>query len=458
MTHFALLPELLELLDAGDHAALEEAIDAVHPAEVADALAELRDAELWRFLSALPHQQAAEIFPHFELDRQVELATGAHSQAMARLLEDLPHDDRADLVQRLDPEVAEQILPQVARAEREDIRKLTSYPEGTAGAVMSSDYARVRPDVTVAQALEQVRIQAPTKETIYYVYVVDERRRLGGFVSLKDLILARPAQLVSEVMHEDVLSVSVDEDQEEVARNIEKYDLLAIPVVNGDGQMVGIITHDDAMDVIRQEQQEDIEKFMAIGGEHQLEDYLGSSAREHFRRRVGWVVALGVLGLVSGLIVQRFEDILSQLVILAAFMPMVADTGGNTGSQSATLVVRALALDRLNPRNLLTVLWKEFRVSIGLGLALALVTFGRVLVLDVGEIPPELTVLRVGGAISLALGLQVVSATLIGAFLPLVAAAAKLDPAIVASPALTTVVDITGLLIFFTTASMLLPL
>jgi magnesium transporter len=457
MVNPILAPELLELLDSGDRDGLRDAIEAVHPAQMADFIAALDDADIWRLLSAIDRTLAAETFSHFELDRQVELASGANRQAMARMLEELPHDDRADLVQRLDPQVAEQILPLVAKAEREDIRKLASYEQGTAGALMSSDYATLRPTMAVAQALEQVRIQAPTKETVYYIYVVDDAHRLIGFVSLKDLILARPQQLVRDVMHEDVLSADVSEDQEPVARKIEKYDLLAIPVVNGDRRLVGIITHDDAFDVIRQEQQEDMEKFMAITGEHEAGEYLRTPAWVHFRNRAVWVVALAVLGLVSGLIVQSFEGLLLQFTILAAFMPMLADTGGNTGSQSATLVVRALALDEIRPRDILRILLMELKVSVLLSIVLALVAFGRVLVFGAGSaIPHGYSLGRIGVAVSIALGLQVISATLIGAVLPLAAARLKFDPAVVASPALTTIVDITGLLIFFGAAKLLL--
>lgn len=457
MTNPILAPELLELIDSGDRSKLMEAVEAVHPAEMADFVAALDDADVWRFLSAIPQQQSAEIFSHFDLDRQVELASGANRQAIARMLEELPHDDRADLVQRLDPQVAEQILPLVARAEREDIRKLASYAEATAGALMSSDYATLRPDMTVSQSLEQVRVQAPTRETIYYIYVVDEGQRLIGFVSLKDLILARPTQLVRDVMHGEVISADVGEDQEPVARRIEKYDLLAIPVTNGDRKLVGIITHDDALDVIRQEQQEDIERFMAIGGRHEVGEYLKTPAWQHFRKRAYWIVGLAVLGLVSGLIIHGFEDTLTAMIILALYMPMVADTGGNTGSQSATVVVRALALGEVLPRDVLRVLWKELKISSLLALILGVLSFGKVLFLSRGsEIPVGHSLAGIGVCIAMALSLQVITATLIGAILPLGAARMKWDPAVVASPALTTIVDITGLLIYFGTAKMLL--
>jgi len=452
-----LVPELRELLKSDDLDTLRRFCRQAHPESVAELLSGLETPEIWRVLHCLDVPLRAEIFSHFDLERQVELVTGENRREMARLLEEMSPDDRADLVQRLEPQIRDEILPLVARAEREDIRKLVAYEQGSAGAVMSTDYAALRPEVTISQAIEQLRLQAPDKETIYYVYVVDENRRLIGFVSLKDLILARPNQTVADVMHTDVISVTVDEDQEQVARKIEKYDLIAIPVVNGNGVLVGIVTHDDAMDIIRQEQTEDIEKFMAIGGRHEVGEYLRTSALAHFRRRVVWIMILAGLGLVSGMVVQHFESTLMSLLILAAYMPMLADTGGNTGSQSATLVVRALALGEIGPRDVLRVISKEFFVALLLGLVLAVLTFGKVFFFSQGvQLPHGVTLAKIAVAIAMALGLQVISATLIGALLPLGAARLKLDPAVVASPALTTVVDITGLLIYFTTAKLLL--
>jgi magnesium transporter len=451
-----LVPELRELIGAKDPSKIQEIVDAVHPAELADFVAALDDDEIWLFLAAIPQRQAADIFSRFDLDRQVQLAGETNRQAMARMIEALPHDDRADLVQHLDPELHERILPLVAKADREDIRKLSSYPAATAGALMSSDYATLTPGLTVAQALEQVRLQAPTRETIYYIYVLDEAHRLIGFVSIKNLILAKPTQLVRDVMHEEVISAHVQDDQESVARKIEKYDLLAIPVIDDARKLTGIITHDDALDVIRQEQQEDAEKFMAISGRHQAGQYLRTPALRHFGNRVGWVVALGLLGLISGLIVQSFQELL-QFAILVAFIPMLAGAGGNTGSQSATLVIRALALDEIKPRDIPRVLFKEFQVSILLALVLAAVAFARVMAFaGASRIPEGVSLGRVGLAISAALGLQVITATLLGALLPLAAVRLKKDPAVVASPALTTIVDITGLLLFFGTTKLLL--
>jgi magnesium transporter len=307
------------------------------------------------------------------------------------------------------------------------------------------------------QAIEHLREVAPDKETIYYTYVLDESRKLLGFVSLKDLIVARREALVGDIMHSEVIFARVDDDQEDVARKIQKYDLLALPVINASEALVGIVTQDDAMDIITQEHTEDMEKLMAIVGTHEGAAYMKTSVWVHFRNRYPWVIALALLGMVSGFIVQNFEGLLMQCTILAAFMPMLADTGGNTGSQSATLVIRALALKEVSTKDIFRILAREFRVAVLLALVLGVIAFGRVFFFGGGSsIPENLSLIRIAFAISLALGLQVVTSTLVGAWLPLGAARMKLDPAVVASPALTTIVDITGLLIYFTTAKLLL--
>ncbi|MGQ9588728.1 MAG: magnesium transporter [Planctomycetota bacterium] len=454
-----LVPELRELLAEGRAESLRQFCETNHPVIVAEMLSALEPREAWEVLRLASRPVQSEIFTNFDPDLQVELVDLLKRDDVVRLVGDMPPDDRADLFKRLPEDRREAILPGLARAEREEIRRLASYAERTAGAIMTSDYVTLSPGLTVAQAIERVRKEAPDTESIYYAYVVDEGRRLLGLVSLKDLILARPDVLVQDVMHKDVVSVRAGEDQEEAARKIQKFDLIALPVVDENDAMVGIVTHDDALDVIVQEQTEDIEKLMAIGGSHEASGYLKTSAWTHFRRRAGWVVALAILGLVSGLIVQNFEVLLVQFSILAAFMPMLADTGGNTGSQSATLVVRALALHEIAPRDVPRVLAKELQVALLLGALLGVLAYGRVIVLGGGStVPPGYSLPAIGVAIATALALQVITATLTGAILPLAVARLKFDPAVIASPALTTVVDITGLFIYFSTAKVILGL
>ena len=451
-----LIPELRELIETNDTASIQDLCRQTHPGTIAELIECLEPDEIWAILHMLDPQRRALIFSHFDLDCQVELATGQNRRQMASLLEEMPADDRADLVQKLDESVRNELLPLVAKAEREDIRKLAQYEEETAGSVMSTDYAVLKPDMDTAQAIEQLRAQAPDKETIYYIYVVNDARKLIGFVSLKDIIVARPGRHIRDLMHTDIIKACVNEDQESVARKIEKYDLIAIPIVDDNDVIVGIVTHDDAMDIIRQEQTEDIEKLMAITGEHETTPYLKIPAWRHFRNRSGWIIILGIISVLTGLIIQQYEAMLIQFAVLATFMPMIGGTGGNTGSQSATLVIRALALREISSRDILRVLFKEFQVALPLACVMGLVAFGRlVFFADSGGMPAGVTMAELGIAVAVALALQVLTATLIGALLPLCAVALKLDPAVVTSPALSTIVDISGLTIFCVVVSRL---
>ncbi|HOA04550.1 MAG TPA: magnesium transporter [Candidatus Fermentibacter daniensis] len=452
-----LVPDLREMLAADDSEALRSFCESGHPAVIAEFISDMSGQEAWTVLLHAVPALRSEIFSHLDEDLQVEIIGSLRREEVARLLAEMSPDDRADLFKQLPEDLRESVLPALAQAEREDIRRLSSYSEGTAGAVMTSDYASLAPHLTAFQAIERLREVAPDKETIYYAYVVDDRRKLLGFVSLKDLIIARREARVSDIMHGEVIFSRVEDDQEDAARKIQKYDLIALPVLDGDDALVGIITYDDAIDVITQEHTEDMEKFMAIAGSHEAGVYLKTSAWVHFKNRAYWIVGLAALGLVSGVIIHRFEATLMKLLILALYMPMLADTGGNTGSQSATVVVRALALGEITPRDVARVLFKEFKISVLLAVILGVISWGKVMFLSQGaEIPAGFSLARIGGAIAIALGLQVVTATLIGALLPLGAARMKWDPAVVASPALTTIVDITGLLIYFTTARLLL--
>lgn len=432
-------------------------IREAHPAAVAEYLADLPQPEAIGILKSLDPSRQAEILSHLDEDLQLKVFQELSRDEKVALLLEMSPDDRADLFKALPEDYREALLPALAQAEREDIRRLCSYEEGTAGAVMTSDYATISPDMTAAEAIEHLREIAPDSETIYYTYVVDDQHRLLGFVSLRELILAPRDAKVSSFMKRDPIFVRVSDDQEEAARKIQKYDLIALPVLNEEDVMVGIITHDDAIDIITQEQTEDIEKLMAIGGAHGDTPYLKTPAWVHFKNRATWIVALAALGFVSGMIIHSFESTLMSLMILALYMPMVADTGGNTGSQAATVVVRALALGEISYEDIFKVLFKEFKVSLMLAVVLGLISWGKVMFLSQdASIPDGFSLGAIAIAIALALSIQVVSATLVGAVLPMLAHRFGQDPAVVASPALTTVVDITGLIIYFNTAKLIL--
>lgn len=452
-----LVPDLYEMLAVGDSKALRAFCESEHPATIAEFISLLSVEDIWDLLRYAGALLRSQIFTHLDEDLQQKIIGSLRRDEIARLLAEMSPDDRTDLFKQLPEGMGESILPALAQAEREDIRRLSSYEEGTAGASMTSDYATLAPELTVYQAIERLREIAPDSETIYYAYVLDEARKLIGSVSLKDLIVAPRWTRVSDIMQSKVISVRVDDDQESAARKIQKYDVIALPVLNQDDALVGIITYDDAMDIITKEQTEDMEKFMAIVGTRDHLSYMKTTVWGHFRNRYPWVIALAVLGMLSGYIVQSFEDLLMQFTVLMVFMPMLADTGGNTGSQSATLVVRALALNEITWKDGFRILAREFRVSLLLAVLLGALAFGRAYFFSgASSMSGGVSLVRLSSVIALALGLQVITSTLVGALLPLGADKMKWDPAVVASPALTTIVDITGLLIYFTLARWLL--
>jgi magnesium transporter len=449
--------DIRNLITSGNAKSLKTYCESSHPVVVAEMISSLNTGEAWDVLRHAGFQTRSDIFSHLSDELQVDIIGALGRGDIARLLADMPPDDRADVFKLLPEDRREEVLPAIAQAEREDIRRLSAYKEGTAGAVMTSDYATLPPELTASKAIDRLREIAPDRETIYYAYVVDGHRKLIGFISLKDLIIARKEARIGEIMHRDVIYARVEDDQEDAARKIQKYDLIALPIINGNEALVGIITHDDALDIITQEQTEDMEKLMAISGRHEAAAYMKTPVIKHFKNRVLWIVVLALFGFISGAIVQKFEGLLLQFAILVTFMPMLADTGGNTGSQSATLVVRALALEEITHKDIVRILLKEARIGLLLGVLLGAIAYGRVLFFGAGSSGPAgFSIGMIGVAVSVALTLQVVTATIIGALLPLFAARLKLDPAVIASPALTTVVDITGLLIFFMTARIIL--
>jgi len=424
--------------------------------EVAELLEKLEsDYDRIDVMSQFPLDRQALILADLPVTVQLSLFNAMSRKAFATIFEQMPTQSQVDFFQFLSKKAQTEVLPFLSKSVRENILRLSAYPPDTAGRIMSLDYASVFETMTCAEAIAKVRADAPSKKLVYYVYVVNDEQTLLGFVTLKDLIMADPAQMIADVVHREFVFAYVDEDREEVAKKIEKYDLIAIPVVNRQMQLLGVVTHDEAIDIIRAEQTEDLEKFMGIAQRDTELNYLETSSWKHFQKRVSWVVTLAAVGIISGMIIHHYENALEKMLILALYMPMVADTGGNVGSQAATVIVRALALGEFSVRAWLKVIWKEIKVSSLLALCLGLLAFAKVLFLSwETEIPAEYSLVKVAFVISLALSLQVITATVIGAALPLVVKAFGGDPAVAASPAITTIVDITGLLIYFGTASL----
>jgi magnesium transporter len=442
MANPLLLPELRELLSEGNAEVLAEVMCDLHPASLAELSEGLDVDETWQLLSHAPIERQAEVFSFYPREHQEELVSDVGRQRMSTLLQAMSHDDRVDLLKQLDDDVVDSLLPLVARADREDIRKLMSYPEHTAGAVMTTDYATLPVETTVSEALALLRQQAPAVETIYYVYVVDAERHLLGFVSLRDLILARPTAAVRDIMQPEVVSVRVEEDREEAAQELEKYDLLAIPVVDDQQRLVGIITHDDVADVMEAEATEDFHLAAAVSP--LVRGYGHSGVWSLYSRRVGWLVMLVFVSLLSSGVIAAFEETLQAAIALAFFLPLLIDSGGNTGSQAATLIVRALATDEVDQKNWLKIVGKEFSVGLSLGATMAAASF--FLALFRGG-------LEVALIVSLSMLCIVLFTNLLGVLVPFALTRLRVDPAVASSPLITTVADVLGLLLYFLIAT-----
>jgi magnesium transporter len=450
-------PEIKDALQDGNLQDLIMQLNESHPADAADILGRMEPAKAVEALDMLEAEIRADIFCELPSAFQTELAELLDSEGLATLVVALSPDDRVDLLKSLPDERVADAMSSLDKTDQDEAKRLAAYPEGSSGSIMTTEYISLPVGLNAEQAMSRIRKEAPDKESIYNSYIIDRRGRPLGVVNLRDLILAEPDALLQDIMDDQVATVGADEDREESIYKLTRYALVDLPVVDSKGKMLGIVTHDDAMLALERERTEDMERFMAISGTHDDSAYLRIPVWTHFKHRLPWLVILAAFGLVSGAILQGFEDTLMNLMILAFYMPMLADTGGNTGSQAATVVVRALALKEIDYTDAFRVLWKELKVALMLSLVLGILALLRVLVFtSASQLPFGVAMMDIGLVIALALSIQVLSATVIGAALPLIAARLGADPALVASPALTTAVDITGLLIYFGTAKLLL--
>ena len=448
------IEQLREIIDLNDQEKLRRAIEDFPTAVVVEYLEEQSDTEIASLLNNLEDEAAGRIFSYLSLEKQSDLSEIIGKRAFSRIFTHMYSDSRADLFQEFSKEEQIEILPYLDKKTREDVIVLSAYPPETAGGIMNTDFATIVITMTCQQALAKVRHDAPSGKMIYYIYVVNEDMEMHGFVTIKDLILADPKDIVKELVKENYVYVDVNDDREEVAMMIEKHNLVAIPVLNGLKQLVGIVSHEEALDVIRAEHTEDMEKFMGIVPSEDELTYMDASSFLHFKKRVVWLVSLAAIGLISGVIIHHYQLVLEQLIILALYMPMMTATGGNTGSQAATVVIRAIALDQTDESEWLKILFKELKVSLMLSICVGGLVYIKIAFLTSLSLLPEgLSFAFVGGIIALAIGMQVISSALVGAGLPLLVRRLGGDPAVAASPAITTVVDITGLLIYFTIAS-----
>ena len=438
-----LIPELRVMLSEGDAAGLREVGAELHPATVAEFSEGLDDAEIWRLLDALPVERQAEVFPYYPMPRQVDLVKAADRQHLGPLLEWMAADNRDDLLRELDPELVEEILPLVAKAERHDIRMLLSCPEDSAGALMTTEYASLPADITAGEAVTRLRSQAPNSESIYYIYVLDAERKLVGFVSLRDLILAKPTALVSELMQRDPINVRVEEPREQVVQKLARFDFIAIPVVDDRNRLVGIVTHDDVLDAVRQEATDDAQRIAAVTPLG--ESYLEAAIITMTWKRGVWLTILFATAAVTAMVMARSPLTHAWLI---AFIPLVIASGGNSGNQSATLVITALSSGDCKLSDWPRILKREFFLGLLLGGLLAVPGYLLALVyaptpLDALVIP--LTILGV-----------VMLGSLVGSVLPLVFRSIGLDPALMSNPFVSAIVDIVGIVLYTTIALLVL--
>ena len=448
---------LLKMLEEKKYSTLRDILITMNPADVAGLFDGLEEKQIPVMFRLLPKEQAAETFVEMEPEAQQLLIQGFSDNELREVLDELYVDDAADLVEEMPANVVRRILAQADPEMRSSINQILRYPENSAGALMTMEYVSLRPDMTVEEAILRIRRQGVDKETIYTCYVLDKDRTLLGIVTVKDLLLAESDDTeIREIMTSNIISVTTQDDQEEVAKMFSKYNFLALPVVDTENRMVGIVTFDDARDVMEEEATEDREIMAAMTPSEK--SYLKSSPFELYKHRIPWLMLLMVSATFTGMIISSFESALTRLTALTAFIPMLMDTGGNCGSQSSVTVIRALSLDELEFSDAITVLWKEIRTAVLCGITLAAVCFLKVLLVDRLLMGNASISLSVDLVICLALGVTVIMAKMVGCTLPLLAKKLGFDPAVMASPFITTIVDALSLLVYFLFAKTILGL
>ena len=437
----------VKLLQQRQYKAVRSILDVMNEVDIASLLSELDDRELALAFRLIPKDKAAEVFANMDSSMQKYLVEIFSEKELKELLDDLYMDDTVDILEELPANLVNRILDTVSTSDRALINQLLNYPEDSAGSIMTTEYVDIRENMTVAQAMAHIKQTGIHKETIYTCYVT-ERRRLIGIVSAKDLMTTDDDVQIRDLMETEIISVGTHTDKEDVAQLFTRYDFLAIPVLDAEGLMVGIVTFDDAMDVMVEEATEDITKMAAINPSEKT--YFETSVFAHAKNRIPWLLILMFTSIITGTIITKYENAFAAIPLLVSFIPMLMDTGGNCGSQSSTLIIRGIALSQIRFQDIFRVIFKEFRISLIVGSVLAVSNGVRIMI---QYDDPALALV-----IALSLIGTVVAAKLVGCMLPLLASKAHLDPAIMASPLITTLVDIFSILIYFNIATVLFNL
>ena len=447
---------LQTLLKEKKYATIRDILVTMNPADVAAVFSGCEPEQLPLLFRLLPKEEAAECFVEMESDQQELLIKGLSDSELRQVMDELYVDDAVDIVEEMPANVVQRILSQAAPEMRKEINEILQYPENSAGSVMTTEYVSLKPTMTVGDAILRIRRTGVDKETIYTCYVL-ENRMLIGTVSVKSLLLApSDMQTIDSVMEKgnSLITVTTHTDQEEVARQMSKYNLLAIPVLDGDNRMVGIVTFDDAMDVMEDEVTEDMEIMAGMTPSDKM--YLKSTPWDLFKHRIPWLALLMVSATFTGLIITSFEEALAAQVALTAFIPMLMDTGGNSGCQSSVTVIRAISLNELEFRDLPRVIWKEIRTAVLCGVALSILCFAKVMLVDRILLGNEEVTVLVAAVVCLTMAITILLAKIVGCSLPLLAKKLGFDPAVMASPFITTIVDALSLLVYFGIAKTLL--
>lgn len=435
------------LLEEKNYSALKELLSEMNEADIAVIFEDLPQEKLPLVYRILPKELAAEVFVNMESDAQELLIHAFSDNELREVLEELYVDDAVDIIEEMPATVVKRILQHTDPETRKSINEILQYPEDSAGSLMTIEYVDLKKYMTVDDAFTRIRRTGVDKETIYICYVTDENRKLLGIVTVKDLLLSEKSEKIFEIMDTNIISTTTLEDKEVVAEKFQKYDLLALPVVDRENRLVGIITIDDAMDVLQDENTEDFEKMAAITPTDK--PYLKMSVFDIWKKRFPWLLLLMVSATFTSKIIQSSEEALQAYVVLTAYIPMLMGTGGNCGGQSSTTIIRGLSLGEIEFRDTLKVIWKEFRVAFLCGVTLAVVNFGRLMLMD------HVSAL-VAGVVSVSMLLTIILAKFIGSSLPILAKKLHLDPAVMANPFITTIVDVMSLLIYFRVASWML--
>ncbi len=441
------LDELLELLDTKQYTRLRQYLSELNHADVAALLEEMEDMLTLKTFRILPKDMAADVFSYLDVEDQQFILISMSDKEAAGIIDNLMADDAVDLLEEMPANVVKGILAIASPETRRDINHLLRYPEDSAGSIMTVEYVDLKETLTVEEAIARIRKVGLDSETINICYVLDEQRRLVGTVALRYLLLSDGDEVIGDIMHENVISIHTLTDQEEAARQFKKYDFTAMPVVDNENRLVGIITVDDIVDIIEEETTEDMEKMAAIVPSDK--PYMRTTVIETYRKRIPWLLLLMVSATFTGAIITSFEEALSVYAALIAFIPMLMDTGGNAGGQASVTVIRGLSLGEIEYRDAFRVVWKEVRVAVLCGLTLAAANFAKLMLFDrVG--------VSVAAVVCLTLVAAVLLAMLVGCLLPIGAKKLGFDPAVMASPFITTIVDALSLIVYFRVATVIL--